>query len=115
MGTNYYTKSDVCEHCGRGDKDFHLGKSSMGWQFSFQYNGGEHYKNVEEMKEWLRDKEIYDEYDRPVTHEDFWAMVDMKQMNPDNKNHYEECKAAYGGREHILLVDGYTFINCKFS
>lgn len=115
MGTNYYVKGDVCDHCGRGDNDTHLGKSSAGWQFSFQYNGGQYYKNVEEMKEWLKDKDIYDEYDRPVTYDDFWAMVEQKQNNPKNSSHYKECKAAYGSREHILLVDGYTFINCEFS
>lgn len=42
MGTNYYIRTtegaDYCEHCGRGEqyKEIHIGKSSMGWQFSFK-------------------------------------------------------------------------------
>ena len=43
MGTNYYTKINNCDKCGRYDK-IHLGKSSAGWQFYFQYNGGKYYK-----------------------------------------------------------------------
>jgi len=36
VGTNYYAKYNICEHCHRGDdyNTFHIGKSSSGWMFS---------------------------------------------------------------------------------
>lgn len=34
MGTNYYLKTNKCEHCGRADEPVHIGKSSGGWCFS---------------------------------------------------------------------------------
>jgi len=114
MGTNYYTKDKECEHCGRHE-EIHLGKSSAGWQFSFQYNGGRYYKSVEEMKEWLKGRTITDEYGREVSHDEFWGLVDMKQSDPSNKNHAEEVQKDYGAREYELIIDGYSFTNCKFS
>lgn len=114
MGTNYYTRRNICEHCDRHN-EIHLGKSSGGWQFSFQYNGGEYYKSVPEMKAWLEDKQIWNEYGEEVTREQFWEMVDTKQSNPSNLNHYEECRKKYGTKEYELLIDGYSFTNCEFS
>ena len=34
MGTNYYLKLDICEHCRRESEQLHIGKSSAGWCFS---------------------------------------------------------------------------------
>ena len=42
MGTNYYHVSSVCPHCGRGDEDLHIGKSSMGWAFCFRCTTPDH-------------------------------------------------------------------------
>lgn len=114
MGTNYFSIENKCKECGRYDT-IHLGKSSAGWQFSFQYNGGEYYKSVPEMKEWLKDKKIENEYGAEVSYDEFWQMVEEKQSNPSNFNHYEECKKKYGTREYELLIDGYSFTNCSFS
>jgi hypothetical protein len=35
MGTNYYLRQTACSGCGRYD-EFHIGKSSAGWSFSFR-------------------------------------------------------------------------------
>jgi hypothetical protein len=115
MGTNYYTAMKKCPECGNKPEGIHLGKSSMGWQFSFQYNGGTYYKNVVEMREWLKDKQIEDEYGDPVTQEDFWLMIEAKQK-PEFKNHAEYVKQEYpssAGTEHI--INGYSFSDCVFS
>jgi len=82
MGTNYYAKLDECDKCKRY-KEIHLGKSSYGWAFHFQLNDREYYKNIDEMKKWLRGKKIVDEYGRNVTKKEFWEMVELKQANHD--------------------------------
>lgn len=103
MGTNYYAKINICHTCHRPEEEIHLGKSSWGWQFLFAYNDGDYYKDVAQLKDWLKDKEIFDEYDRPVTHEDFWKMIEDKQatVNPQDG--------------HFMTIDGYRFMNGQFS
>lgn len=113
MGTNYYVKTKKCEACGHKPDGIHLGKSSAGWQFSFQYNGGQYYKNVQEMKKWLKDKEIEDEYGQAVEHKDFWNMVKVKQR--EKLNQYDYCKENYPGRSCDLKIDGYVFTDAVFS
>ena len=109
MGTNYYTKLNNCEKCGRYD-EIHLGKSSGGWQFSFQYNGGKFYKNVPEMKEWLIGKVIWDEYGRSVSQEEFWQMINDKQKE-EKLNHAQK----FSTYETEMVIDGYSFSDCQFS
>lgn len=112
---NYYTATKKCPTCEHKPEGIHLGKSSMGWQFSFQYNGGQYYKNVEEMREWLKGKEIEDEYGAPVTHEDFWKMVAEKQK-PEFKNHATYCKEQYpSSSDTEYVIDGYSFTDANFS
>ena len=36
MGTNYYVAKNLCECCNRYDEEYHIGKASYGWAFSFQ-------------------------------------------------------------------------------
>lgn len=100
MGTNYYLKTKKCKTCGHKEEGIHLGKSSHGWKFSFQYNGGKYYKNVKEMKAWLKGKEIEDEYGGKISHTSFWKMVEEKQK--ENLSHAE------------LGMDGYSFLDTEF-
>jgi hypothetical protein len=109
MGTNYYTKINSCDKCGRSD-DIHLGKSSAGWQFSFQYNRGQHYKSVPQMKEWLKDKIIKDEYGGIISHKAFWKMIDTKQKK-EKHNHAKEYPHYVGER----VIEGYSFSDTEFS
>ena len=108
MGTNYHIKENDCRKCGRFD-EIHLGKNSWGWQFGFQYNGGQYYKNVEEMKAWLKGKQIWNEYDEKVSYEDFWKMVKAEQVEK-NLNHASEHMTSYN-----RVIDGYSFTDCEFS
>lgn len=114
---NYYARGEKekkCEVCKHHPESIHLGKSSGGWQFSFQYNRGEFYKNVEEMKEWLADKEIEDEYGAPVSHDNFWEMVAEKQK-PENLNHAQMMHKDYPSHTGEYIIDGYSFSDCTFS
>lgn len=106
MGTNYYIHNNKCQICGRYE-EIHLGKSSSGWQFSFQYNDGKFYKNVNEMKKWLKNKQIYDEYDKKISYDDFWKMVNEKQKNINHAQRHPS--------ENDFVIGGFSFTNCWFS
>ena len=115
MGMNYYTRTKKCPTCEHKPEGIHLGKSSMGWQFTFQYNGGEFYKNIQEMADWLADKEIEDEYGQPVSHEEFWKMIEAKQI-PQNQNHAAMMHEKYPEhKDREYIIDGYSFSDCQFS
>lgn len=109
MGTNYYVKTKKCPECGNKPEGIHLGKSSGGWQFTFQYNGGQYYKNVEQMKKWLKDKKIENEYGENVSYKKFWEMVDIKQKE-EKFNHAESHPS-----DTDFVVEGYSFTNCYFN
>lgn len=113
MGTNYYTNTKGCEHCGHIPQPIHLGKSSHGWTFSFQYNGGKYYKNVKEMKAWLANKTIEDEYGNMVSYMDFWKMIDDKQNEKMSHALYMQGHAEYN-RSTDFVIDGYSFSDCEF-
>lgn len=104
MGTNYYIKIKKCESCGHDPERIHLGKSSYGWRFKLQYNNGEFYKNIEDMKKWLVDKKIFDEDGVEITPKQFWSMVETKQ-----KEKKENIK------DFGFDLDGYEFIDGYFS
>ena len=70
MGTNYYLKKPpTCEHCGSGEEELHIGKSSAGWCFSLHVIPHE---SINELSDWEDlwnnpDNIIVDEYGRETT------------------------------------------------
>ena len=103
MGTNYYTKIKECEHCGRFE-EVHIGKSSFGWKFCFALNDKKYYKNFKELKEFLKDKVIKDEYNQEISLEQFLDLVEAKQDSKNNQTDYE-----------AIDISGYTFQDGEFS
>ena len=119
MGTNYY----VVKKKPTIEEPIHIGKSSFGWLFSFQTQNRDYgdipviWNTYPQVKEWLKKYTvgedapyvILDEYDEPVSYEEFVELVDRKQKdeknlsNPDNFN--------YGTRN----IDGYRFTDGDFS
>ena len=99
MGTNYYLHYNNCEQCNITDI-IHIGKCSCGWKFLFRwyYN----IQNIEEYKQIMNQKGscIIDEYDRIISYEDFWSMVEQKQ----NEQPHTE----------FLNINGYDFVNADF-
>ena len=87
MGTNYYA---VERRVTLNRRILHIGKSSAGWKFAFRgYLNKDDIviKSVEDWKEFLKgDYAILDEYDREISYDDFFKMVEEKQKenNPDN-------------------------------
>ncbi len=83
MGTNYYHRIDICESCNRY-KEKHIGKSSAGWQFSFQgYREDEDIPKIASFEDWKRelqaDGKIFDEYGREMSFEEFVEYVERRQ------------------------------------
>ena len=120
MGTNYYHRTDICKCCNRY-KEKHIGKSSMGWQFSFQgYN--EDYPEIYSFKDWKRELlsegEIFDEYGNHISLDDFIRKVESKKI--EENNHYDYCKKYSKERGYDMGNDwkdeeGYSFTFAEFS
>jgi len=120
MGTNYYHRTDICECCNRY-KERHIGKSSMGWQFSFQgYN--KDYPEITSFEDWKKelqaDGKIFDEYGRESSFKDFVEFVESKRA--ESNNHYDYCKKyseerGYNMRDDWKDKEGYSFTFSDFS
>lgn len=112
MGTNYYVKTGIfgiCPTCKRDGHEvvLHLGKYSADWKFTLQLNGKKYYSNFEEMKEFLKGKQIIDEYDDPVTLEEFVSLVESQQ----------DCDESWYWVNHSdtnIYIKGYKFKDCEF-
>ena len=87
MGTNYYMryKDKTCECCKRTDEQYHIGKSSFGWTFSFRgYTNEFDTLQVKSFQDWkyiLDDDNVFiiDEYEREISKEDFYKFVENKR------------------------------------
>lgn len=88
MGTNYYLYTS--RHKKELDiKGYHLGKNSYGWVFHFNAMNAPRVKTVTDMRAFTKMGFIYDEYDREITYEDFWKMVEeTKEPMPDGRAKY---------------------------
>jgi hypothetical protein len=93
MGINYYAEVGKCECCGQYTWRLHIGKYSIGNPFMFRLykskdipdaiweaNGLDPFDvgTLAEWREFLtpQDCSIVDEYDRPITDDDFFKMID---------------------------------------
>lgn len=90
----------------------HIGKSSAGWQFLFNYNGGSHYKTREELICWLHEVEISDEYNRILTFDEFWNdVVSNRTWNGQpSKLHHQNSNDP----SRYLIIDDLEFLDCEF-
>ena len=108
MGTNYYHVDDrnVCPTCGVGETHTHIGKSSLGWTFSFRGH-----EQIRSYSDWLEVLEaggtILDEYGRAVSLDDFKALVASKVAG---KNHIAEYP-----RDGWIDPEGHGFSGGDFS
>ena len=124
MGTNYYVIKDHCQCCGRSDREYHIGKSSNGWAFSFQGYRWNKLDSWKAWKEFLKDKLIHDEYGDSIDYEHFCNMVEtykspsfVRQDGHKNLLHNDECKrTGYYNKEYDWDdEDGYSFTSREFS
>ena len=120
MGTNYYQRRNICEHCDRYDEK-HIGKSSAGWQFSFQGYKDEakpHLHTILSFIDWKKELQIsgkiFDEYGRELSIEEFIELVEGKQSQPHNQ--YDHCvKEGWNMDNDWKDQEGYAFTSSDFS
>ena len=125
MGMNYYVKF---KKRVVNQKDLHIGKKSVGWQFSFQaheeneYYGIPELKSFKDYKKFLKQhkKEIVNECDEPVKYKDFIRMIKNSLKNKENLNHTDYVLNEFGERSCLgcdVFKDkkGYSFTYSDFS
>lgn len=128
MGMNYYALTNAeCNHEGyedvemcyscfdTGKKAIHIGKSSMGWQFSFQAH-----KGINSFRDWLsyiknNHSPIFNEEGEKIKLLDFIKMVTFKQNKEGNLSHIDYCKERNEVYDCFKDNEGYNFINNEFS
>lgn len=124
MGTNYYVVENVCECCNRYDKQYHIGKSSYGWAFSFQGYKNDGLTSWQKWKEYLADKIIHDEYGEKIDYTDFVNLIETvkgpNHIRADGKKnlvHNEEGhKEGWFNPEYDWDDEGgYSFSSREFS
>lgn len=108
MGTNYYFRHNCCEYCERYD-ELHIGKSSLGWTFSFR---GHKELGINSWKDWQEfiennEGDIFDEYGSPASLESLRNLVEVKR---DGRNHSVEYPDG-----HYLDLEGHSFSYHGFS
>lgn len=112
MGTNYYIRTNVCNHCWKGDT-FHAGKRSFD-SFVFATHDKENYK-VSSYRDLLgyvnhHSSIIVDEYDEFIPKDNFIAIISENQA-PEYKTKMIKEYPNY----YYLDLDGYLFMNTEFS
>jgi len=83
MGTNYYLHENVCEHCGRGDSELHIGKYSAGWCFALhaiipsEYEDAKPIASLEDWKAKFSQPNtvIKDEYGDTITADEMLSII----------------------------------------
>ena len=128
MGTNYYVATNHCECCDRYDEEYHIGKSSMGWAFSFHGYPDERLISWAAWKEFLKDKIIMDEYHERIDYDWFVKMIETYKapgyINPQTgkknlqrNDAIKKDKYFYGHDpdDEWDDEDGYAFSTREFS
>lgn len=128
MGTNYYVATNICRCCDRYDEEYHIGKSSMGWAFSFRGYPSDELVSWKQWKEFLKDKIIMDEYRERVYYDAFVKMIETYKapgyINPQTgkknlqrNDAIKKDKYFYGHDPDSEWddEDGYAFSSREFS
>ena len=127
MGTNYYVAKNFCECCNRYDEEYHIGKDSYGWAFTFQGYKYDHLTSWKRWKEFLKDQIIMNEYGERMDYESFVDLVENwkspNYVNPSTgrKNQvHNDCgrndKYPWFNPEYDWDdEDGYSFTSKEFS
>lgn len=124
MGTNYYVASNYCECCDRYDEEYHIGKSSGGWAFSFRGYRSERLVSWKQWKEFLKNRTIMDEYRERIDYDWFVQFIENEKspnfvnsygyknlIHNEEKNRYTWFDPEYDWDDE----DGYSFSAREFS
>lgn len=100
MGINYYTTVNHCDHCKRLDRDLHIGKSSHGWSFTFRAHTGQQLTSWPAWKEFLKNCEIRDEDNRPVSYDWF-----VNYIETEKSPNYIHSSGHKNLNHHLYIAD----------
>lgn len=126
MGTNYYVAKDKCDCCGRYDEEYHIGKSSYGWAFTFQGYPHDNLKSWADYKEFLKDKTIVNEYRDVIPYDEFVKFVELEK-SPDfvnasgrknllhNEQGRNDVRPWFNSQYDWDDEEGYSFSSREFS
>lgn len=123
MGTNYYVAKNLCECCNRYDEEYHIGKSSGGWAFTFQGYPAERLVSWAAWKEFLKHQIIMDEYGERKDYHGFVHLVEtfkspdyVNQNGRKNLTHKDFDKPAWlDPNDYWEDSAGYSFTSREFS
>jgi len=126
MGTNYYVAKNLCECCNRYDEEYHIGKSSYGWAFTFQGYPAERITSWKAWKEFLKNRIIMDEYGERQGYDAFVQMIEtykapgyVREDGRKNLQHNEQGKIDsrpwFNPEYDWDDEDGYAFCSREFS
>ena len=126
MGTNYYVAKNLCECCNRYDEEYHIGKASYGWTFSFQGYRAERLVSWRAWKEFLKEKIIVDEYGERTNYDWFVNYIEgnkspgyVREDGHKNLQHNEQGRIDkrpwFNPENDWDDEDGYAFCAREFS
>ena len=119
MGTNYYLRGKACAHCGRGDEDKYIGKSSGGWHFTLHVEPENGINTLDDWKALFAKPEtkIVDEYERELSVEQMIKVITDRSWDRPNdwsKEEYEQNHAEPGLKGLARhKIDGHCIANGK--
>jgi hypothetical protein len=125
MGTNYYVRTDRCEHgCEHCSESrlLHLGKSSVGWRFGFQADP--QWPREQAYSLWLERAKsgvITDEHKRQVTLDELLTLIEAKKGHRSRLPYDPVQRKALGAelydslRASYFECDGHDFRDRDFS
>lgn len=83
----------------------HLGKSSYGWQFLWNFHRNKFYSNKEELLAFIRSGRVFDEYGVEQDIEEFIHFAFVKKAEGLNSETYEN-KSRWELDWHDTFIDG---------
>lgn len=123
MGTNFYHRTNICDHCNRYD-EHHIGKSSGGWTFSFHGEReidpemnplNEMITSFSDWKTRLKDSKIFNEYDEEISLTEFLQLVEDKRDEKNNQTTYCRIEHPDYAKNCWLDDEGNSFSEGEFS
>jgi hypothetical protein len=81
MGMNYYIEFNICKHCGKPEKTYHIGKSSYGWVFSLHVDSYEGVNNLDDVKKLWDGQKIVDEDGDIISPEEMLKIITERKFD----------------------------------
>lgn len=143
MGTNYYIRFNICDCCDRYD-ELHIGKSSVGWQFTFHaidnsqillrefdpkymlLDDNETTIKISSFQEWksfiekyvveFKTAKIFNEYDEEEDVQELLGLIELKRSEKNHQaDHMKENNYYSTAGNDYSDTEGYSFSKGEFS